>query len=96
VLERLIWGKATLLADRPDKPMTSDSQLAEALRAKVGGTVEKELLMESANFIPTTAGRICACFAGGKAPCPMDNLTDPTIQCCHADGLGFNALPALV
>jgi cardiolipin synthase C len=48
VRERLIWGKATLLADRPDKPMTSEPELAEALRAKVGGTVEKEVLMESA------------------------------------------------
>ena len=61
VRERLIWGKATLLADRPDKPMTSEPELAEALRAKVGGTVEKELLMESAYFMPTDSGTAHLC-----------------------------------
>jgi cardiolipin synthase C len=62
VRERLIWGKATLLADRPDKPMTSEPQLAEALRAKVGGTVQKELLLESAYFMPTdsSTAHLCA------------------------------------
>jgi cardiolipin synthase C len=58
---RLIWGKAALLADRPDKPATSEPELAEALRAKVHGSLGKELLLESAYFIPAGNGttRLC-------------------------------------
>jgi putative cardiolipin synthase len=58
---RLIWGKPTLLADRPDKPMTSEPELAETLHAKVGGAIEKELLLESAYFVPAGNGTAHLC-----------------------------------
>jgi putative cardiolipin synthase len=52
----LIWGKATLLADRPDKPQTSRSGIVDTLRGEIGGTVDRELLLESAYFIPAGSG----------------------------------------
>src|SRR5205814_137485 len=53
---RLVWGKATLLADRPDKPLTSEPTVVERLRAIVGPLLRQELLVESAYFIPAGAG----------------------------------------
>jgi cardiolipin synthase C len=53
---RLIWGRATLLADRPDKPETEEPGVAEALRAKIGGTLSQELLLETAYFVPAGNG----------------------------------------
>ena len=62
VRSRLIWGKATLLADTPDKPATSEPGLAEELRAEIGGKLQRELLLESAYFVPAGQGteRLCA------------------------------------
>jgi putative cardiolipin synthase len=54
--ERLIWGKATLLADRPDKPRTSEPGVLDELRAEIGGTLQSELLIEAAYFIPADRG----------------------------------------
>lgn len=64
---RLVWGKGTLLSDLPDKPATEIPELADELRAKVGGTVKRELLLEVAYFIPAERGteRLCALAAKG-------------------------------
>jgi cardiolipin synthase C len=64
---RLVWGKGTLLFDAPDKPATETPDLADELRAKVGGTVKRELLLEIAYFIPAENGteRLCALAARG-------------------------------
>lgn len=59
---RLIWGKATLLYDEPDKPETSQPGVADALHEEVGDRLQHEVLMESAYFIPAGRGteRLCA------------------------------------
>jgi cardiolipin synthase C len=64
---RLVWGKGTLLFDAPDKPATEIPELADELRAKVGGTVNRELLLEVAYFIPAERGteRLCALATQG-------------------------------
>jgi putative cardiolipin synthase len=64
---RFVWGKGTLLFDAPDKPATEIPELADELRAKVGGTVNRELLLEVAYFIPAERGteRLCALAARG-------------------------------
>lgn len=67
VQRRLIWGKASLLADRPDKPQTSQPTVIEELRATLGGKVVQELLLESAYFVPAGGGteRLCGLAARG-------------------------------
>ncbi len=67
VRSRLIWGKATLLADMPDKPETSEPGVVDALRVDVGQTLKHELLLESAYFIPAEQGteRLCKLVARG-------------------------------
>jgi cardiolipin synthase C len=62
VPQRLIWGQASLLYDAPDKPETSAPEVADELKAKVGGTVQRELLLESAYFVPEASGvaNLCA------------------------------------
>jgi putative cardiolipin synthase len=54
--QRLVWGDAQLLADLPDKPSTSQPALVDELRAKVGGSLHSELLIEAAYFIPADRG----------------------------------------
>jgi putative cardiolipin synthase len=56
VRSRLVWGKATLLADMPDKPETSEPGVIDALRVDVGQTLQHELLLESAYFVPAEQG----------------------------------------
>ena len=67
VRSRLIWGKATLLVDLPDKPQTSEPTVADALHVDVGQTLEHELLLESAYFIPADQGteHLCGLVARG-------------------------------
>jgi cardiolipin synthase C len=64
---RLIWGKGTLLFDAPDKPATEVPELADELRAKVSGTLSREVLLEVAYFIPAEGGteRLCERVAQG-------------------------------
>ena len=59
---RLIWGKARILADLPNKPETSEPEIVEALRADVGPTLRHDLLLESAYFIPpgSATAHLCA------------------------------------
>ena len=61
VPKRLIWGRATLLFDRPDKPETGEPDVAQALHVAAGETLRRELLLESAYFIPAERGtrRLC-------------------------------------
>jgi putative cardiolipin synthase len=49
---RLIWGKGTVLADRPDKPQTAESDVFSGLRLKLDRTLNRELLLEVAYFVP--------------------------------------------
>lgn len=67
VPHRLIWGKASLLYDEPDKPETSAPDVADELKAKVGGKLQHELLLESAYFVPEEAGvaNLCALVRRG-------------------------------
>lgn len=67
VRSRLIWGKATLLADRPDKPETEEPGVADALRTKLAGTLASELLLETAYFVPAGNGtaHLCGLVARG-------------------------------
>jgi len=61
--QRLVWAKATLFADRPDKPETQEPGVVDDLRAAEGsGKIKQELLIESAYFVPTkdAAERYCA------------------------------------
>ncbi len=53
---RLVWGKARLLADRPDKPHTSEPGVLDQLRDEIGGTLQSNLLIEAAYFIPADRG----------------------------------------
>jgi putative cardiolipin synthase len=64
---RLIWGEATVLADRPDKPSTAESEVLAGLRQKFGGTMNRELLLEVAYFVPGNRGvkSLCALTARG-------------------------------
>jgi putative cardiolipin synthase len=54
--QRLVWGKAELLADLPDKPATSEPGIIEGLRAEIGGKLQSDLLIEAAYFIPAEHG----------------------------------------
>lgn len=65
-LDRLVWtGQAALLADRANKPETAVSALVRELRAKLGGTVQKQLLIETAYLIPGDRGVDALCqFVG--------------------------------
>jgi putative cardiolipin synthase len=49
---RLTWGRARLIADGPDKPMTSDRAVVEAVRGQIERTATHDLLIESAYFVP--------------------------------------------
>jgi putative cardiolipin synthase len=66
VPKRLIWAKATLLADRPDKPETDEPGVAEALHVEAGETLKRELLLESAYFIPAERGTRRLCGLAGR------------------------------
>jgi len=61
VPDRLVWGKASVLYDEPNKPATSTPRVAEELRNKVAGTIRHRLLLEIAYFIPSEHGveRLC-------------------------------------
>jgi putative cardiolipin synthase len=72
---RLVWGKATLLADRPDKPSTSEPGVLDQLKEKVGGTVSASLLIESAYFIPADRGVENLCKLRGRGV-EIDVLTN--------------------
>ena len=67
VRAHMVWGKARVLADRPDKPKTSEPGVIEALHAKIGDTLHSELLLESAYFVPAGNGtkRLCGYVARG-------------------------------
>ncbi|MGH6621324.1 MAG: phospholipase D family protein [Alphaproteobacteria bacterium] len=64
--DRLVWtGQAALLVDRANKPETAVSALVRELRAKLGGTVQKRLLIETAYLIPGDRGVDALCrFVG--------------------------------
>ena len=58
---RLTWGKASVLYDLPSKAETGTPRVAQELHNKVSGTIEHELLLEVAYFIPSEYGvqRLC-------------------------------------
>jgi cardiolipin synthase C len=65
---RLVWAKATLFADRPDKPETNAPGIVNDLRAVVGGgKIKTELMIESAYFVPLPQAvpRYCALVERG-------------------------------
>lgn len=53
---RLIWGTATVIADRPDKLETSESSVLAELRKRIRDTLHQELLLEMAYLIPGHRG----------------------------------------
>jgi putative cardiolipin synthase len=53
---RLIWGEATVLADRPDKLETSESSVLSGLRKRINEMVNQELLLEVAYLVPGHRG----------------------------------------
>lgn len=59
---KLIWGKASLLYDEPDKPETDAPEVADELKAKIHGRIQHEVLLESAYFVPERTGvaNLCA------------------------------------
>ncbi|HUC64025.1 MAG TPA: phospholipase D family protein [Stellaceae bacterium] len=67
VPHRLIWGQASVLYDEPDKPETSTPRVADELHEKVHGTIEREVLLEIAYFIPSAHGtaQLCDLVAHG-------------------------------
>jgi putative cardiolipin synthase len=67
VRKRLVWAKASLFADRPDKAQTGEPELLQELRAAVAGTIHNEVLIESAYFVPSDHGtdRYCALVKRG-------------------------------
>src|SRR4051812_2920294 len=64
----LVWGEATVVADRPDKPETERPVLLEGVRALLRDDSRRELLIESAYFIPSAdeSRRLCALAADGS------------------------------
>jgi putative cardiolipin synthase len=64
----LVWGEATVVADRPDKPATERPVLLEGLRALLRESGSREVLIESAYLIPSEGeiGRLCRLVAGGS------------------------------
>jgi putative cardiolipin synthase len=64
---RLIWAKARVLADLPDKPQTAESDVLPGLRSKMGETLGRELLFEVAYFVPGDKGvqSLCALTTRG-------------------------------
>ena len=65
---RFVWTRrAALLADRASKPRTAESQVVQDLRDMLGGTVRKDLLIETAYLIPGDRGvaTLCGFVADG-------------------------------
>jgi putative cardiolipin synthase len=67
VRKAMVWGEASVLADRPDKPETSQSAVVAGLHARIGDAIRHELLLESAYFVPAGNGtaRLCDLVARG-------------------------------
>jgi hypothetical protein len=62
---RLIWAQAALLADRPDKPATSEPEFAEALRAKAPDSSARSCSSKALISYPPAKGRHgCANWSG--------------------------------
>ena len=57
-----------MVADRPDKPETERPVLLEGLRALLGDGGRREILIESAYFIPSAdeSRRLCGLVADGS------------------------------
>jgi cardiolipin synthase C len=64
---RLVWGRASVLYDEPNKPATSTPRVADELRRKLAGTIHHRLLLEIAYFIPSEQGvhRLCDLVSRG-------------------------------
>ncbi|HZB90714.1 MAG TPA: phospholipase D family protein [Stellaceae bacterium] len=64
---RLLWGEASVLYDYPNKPATSTPRVADELHRKIAGTIKRQLLLESAYFIPSRHGteQLCDLAAHG-------------------------------
>lgn len=58
----LTWtARATVVADRPDKPSTDDAKLVEEMVAVLAGKLSKDLLIESPYIIPGDEGVAALC-----------------------------------
>jgi cardiolipin synthase C len=66
LLARFIWAPATLLADKPDKPQTSAPGVLDQLRADLGKSLSRELLIESAYFVPADNVADTLCRLSGR------------------------------
>jgi putative cardiolipin synthase len=66
LLARFIWAPATLLADKPDKPQTSAPGVLDQLRADLGKSLNQELLIESAYFVPVGNVADTLCRLSGR------------------------------
>jgi cardiolipin synthase C len=58
---RLVWGKATVFADSPDKPETSEAAVVAGLREEIRDRLRSELLLEVAYFVPAGNGTAHLC-----------------------------------
>jgi cardiolipin synthase C len=61
VPDRLLWGRASVLYDEPNKPETSAPRVADELKWKLAGTIHSRLLLEIAYFIPSRHGTRALC-----------------------------------
>ena len=89
--QRLVWAKATLFADRPDKPETEEPGVIDDLRAAEGsGKIKQELLIESAYFVPTkdATQRFCALVRRGVRVRVLTNSLASTDEVAVYGGYG--------
>jgi cardiolipin synthase C len=79
LLKRLIWAPAQLLADKPDKAETSKSTVLAELRADLGKSLSKEMLIEAAYFLPvSTTDMLCRLVARGVHVKVLTNSLEST------------------
>lgn len=89
--QRLVWAKATLFADRPDKPETQEPGVVDDLRAAEGsGKIKQELMIESAYFVPTkdSTERYCALVQRGVRMRVLTNSLASTDEVAVYGGYG--------
>jgi putative cardiolipin synthase len=80
LLARFTWAPAILLADKPDKPQTSAPGVLDQLRADLGKSLSKELLIESAYFVPAgnVADTLCRLSGRGVRVTVLTNSLEST------------------